>query len=62
MDTPDDLITATAARKLLSISPATMTKLLRRGVLCHYSDPLDERKKLVSRSEVLALKVPKRDA
>lgn len=62
MNTPDDLITATAARKLLSISPLTMTKLLRRGVLRHYADPLDERKKLVSRSEVLALKVPKREA
>jgi hypothetical protein len=62
MNTPKDLITATAARKLLSVSPIKMAKLLREGTLRHFPDPLDERKKLVSRSEVLALVVPKAEA
>lgn len=62
MDTPKDLITATAARKLLGISPLKMTKLLSQGVIRHFPDPLDERKKLVSRAEVLALKIPKAEA
>lgn len=59
MNTPEDLITATAARKLLGISPLKMSKLLRDGVLRHFPDPLDERKKLVSRDEALALRMPK---
>ena len=62
MNKPDDLITATAARKLLGISPLKMTKLLSTGVLRHFTDPLDDRKKLVSRNEVLALKVPRAEA
>ena len=62
MSTPADLITATEARRLLGVSPLKMTKLLRDGVLRHFPDPLDDRKKLVSRAEVLALKVPKAEA
>jgi hypothetical protein len=62
MELPNDLITATAARKLLGISPLKMTKLLSQGAIRHFPDPLDERKKLVSRREVLALKVPKAEA
>jgi len=62
MSTPADLITATEARRLLGVSPLKMTKLLRDGVLRHFPDPLDDRKKLVSRTEVLALKVPKAEA
>jgi hypothetical protein len=62
MSTPADLITATEARRLLGVSPLKMTKLLRAGVVRHFPDPLDDRKKLVSRSEVLALKVPKAEA
>ncbi len=62
MNTPSDLITATQARKLLSVSPLKMSKLLSQGVLRHFPDPLDERKKLVSKSEVLALKVPRAEA
>lgn len=62
MSTPVDLITATEARRLLGVSPLKMTKLLRDGVLRHFPDPLDDRKKLVSRTEVLALKVPKAEA
>ena len=62
MDIPNDLITATAARKLLGISPLKMTKLLKDGVLRYFPDPLDDRKKLVSRNEVLALRVPRAEA
>jgi DNA-binding MarR family transcriptional regulator len=57
MERPGDLITTTEARKLLGISSATMTKLIKRAVVVTYSDPLDSRVKLVSRAAVLALKV-----
>lgn len=62
MDIPRDLITSTEARKLLGVSPIKMAKLLRQGILRIYPDPLDERKKLVSRDEVLGLKVPRAEA
>ena len=62
MHMPNDLITSTEARKLLGISPLKMSKLLSAGVLRHFPDPLDERKKLVSRSEALALKMPRAEA
>ena len=59
MDTPEDLINSTEARKLLGISPFKMSKLIKQGVIRHFTDPLDARAKLVSKSEVLALR-PKR--
>jgi hypothetical protein len=62
MEIPEDLITATTARKLLGVSPLKMTKLLKEGVIRHFPDPLDERKKLVSKNEVLALKMPRAEA
>jgi predicted site-specific integrase-resolvase len=62
MEAPRDLITTTEAIKLLGISPTTMRNLLRDGDLRYFTDPLDKRKKLVSRSEVLALRVPKAEA
>jgi hypothetical protein len=62
MEKPGDLITATQARKLLGVSPLKMTKLLKDGALRLFSDPLDERKKLVSRAEVLSLKEPRERA
>ena len=57
---PDDLITYTEARRLLGVSTATLTKLLKNGIIPFYPDPLDERVKLVSRAEVLRLKVRER--
>jgi hypothetical protein len=62
MNTPNDLITAAEARRLLNISPWKMSQLLQAGKLRHYSDPLDLRKKLVSRAEVLKLKTPTAEA
>jgi hypothetical protein len=62
MDKPTDLITTTEARKLLGISSATMTKLIRNAVVLTYSDPLDSRVKLVSKAAVLALRVPRSEA
>lgn len=62
MEIPEDLITATTARKLLGVSPLKMTKLLKEGVIRHFPDPLDERKKLVSKNEVLSLKMPRAEA
>jgi hypothetical protein len=62
MDIPRDLITATTARKILGVSPLKMTKLLKEGVLRHFPDPLDDRKKLVSKADVLALQMPKAEA
>jgi hypothetical protein len=62
MDKPTDLIKTTEARKLLGISSATMTKLIRNAVIVTYSDPLDSRVKLVSKAAVLALRVPRSEA
>ena len=62
MYTPNDLITAGEARRLLGISTLKMTSLLKEGRLRHFPDPLDNRKKLVSRAEVLALRMPRAEA
>jgi hypothetical protein len=62
MNLPSDLMTATEARKLLGVSPLKMSKMLRDGVIRYFPDPLDERKKLVSKSEVLSLKIPRMQA
>jgi hypothetical protein len=59
METPNDLINSTEARKLLKISPFKMAKLMKDGTISVYPDPLDARVKLVSRAEVLSL-VPRR--
>lgn len=59
METPDDLIYSTEARKLLKVSPFKMAKIMKEGVIAVYPDPLDARAKLVSQAEVLAL-IPKR--
>jgi hypothetical protein len=62
MNTPQDLITTTEAIKLIGVSPTTMRNLLRDKVVRYFPDPLDKRKKLVSKSEVLSLRVPKAEA
>lgn len=53
---PSDLIPVAEARQLLGVSPVKMSQLLKDGVIRHFPDPLDKRVKLVSESEVLALK------
>ena len=58
MNTPNDLISTTVARKLIGISPATMARLIKEGTVTTYPNPLDKRQKLVSKSQVLGL-VPK---
>jgi hypothetical protein len=60
MNTPKDLITAVEARKILGVSTKKMAELLRNGTLRHFSNQLDRREKLVSKSEVLAL-IPHRE-
>jgi hypothetical protein len=55
---PLDLITVTEARELLGVGPNKMAELIRKGILQYWTNPLDARKKLVSRAEVLNL--PKR--
>ncbi len=62
MNTPQDLIPATEARKLLGISPKKMAELLKRNVIRHFPNPLDARSKLVSKSQVLKLATYKREA
>jgi len=56
---PVDLITVSEARALLGVSHTKMTQILKKGVIRHFSNPLDGREKLVSKAEVLAL-IPKR--
>jgi len=56
---PTDLITTSEARSLLGVSAVKMAQLIREKVIRHFPNPLDKREKLVSKSEVLALR-PKR--
>ena len=53
---PQDLITVTEARELLGVSGSKMARLIKDGILRHWPNILDNRVKLVSRAEVLALK------
>lgn len=54
---PLDLIPTTEARRLLGISSVKMAQLIKDGFVRHFSDPLDKRVKLVSRNELLNLRV-----
>lgn len=56
-DKPNDLITLSEAAKLLGVSRPKMSRLVGSGKLATFDDPLDERAKLVSRQDVLALQV-----
>lgn len=59
MNTPHDLITLTEAQRLLETSRNKIAEMVRKGFLKAYMTPLDRRKKLVSKAEVEALKVPR---
>jgi excisionase family DNA binding protein len=52
---PDDLLTVGQVQQLLGISRRTMARLLASGELHTQLDPLDNRRKLIRRSEVDAL-------
>lgn len=54
---PLDLIPTTEARRLLGISSVKMAQLIKDGFVRHFTDPLDKRVKLVSRNELLNLRV-----
>jgi hypothetical protein len=53
---PNDLMAVSEAQRILGVSHAKMAQLIREGILRYFLNPLDRRVKLVSRSEVLALK------
>lgn len=55
-ETPNDLMAVAEAQRLLGVSHAKIAQLIKEGILRHFRNPLDRRVKLVSRSEVLALK------
>ena len=59
---PADLIRVAEARKLLGVSRIKIAELIRDGYIRHYPYPIDKRVKLVSRSEVLSLKVGEKAA
>lgn len=59
---PSDLIRVAEARKLLGVSRIKIAELIRDGYVRHFPYPLDKRVKLVSRAEVLALKVGEKAA
>ena len=61
-DKPLDLIRVAEARKLLGVSRIKIAELIRDGYIRHFPYPLDKRVKLVSKSEVLALRVGERAA
>ncbi len=56
---PSDLITVTEARSLLGVSHTKMSQMVKKGVIRHFTNPLDGRVKLVSKAEVIAL-IPRR--
>ena len=56
IEKPNDLVAVSEAQRLLGVSHAKIAQLIREGVLRYFPNPLDRRVKLVSRSEVLALK------
>lgn len=62
MSTPKDLITASEARKLLGTSTNKIATLIKEGRLTSYEDPLDKRAKLLSKAEVLNLRVRRKAA
>ena len=59
---PNDLISVSEARKILSVSRFKIAELIKRELLRSYENPLDRRVKLVSRSELLALKPDRAEA
>lgn len=59
---PKDLIPVRQAQALLDVSKVKMAKIIRDGLLTCWEDPLDARVKLVSKTEVEALKIPRRRA
>jgi predicted DNA-binding transcriptional regulator AlpA len=61
-DKPADLIRVAEARKLLGVSRIKIAELIRDGYIRHFPYPLDKRVKLVSKSEVLSLKVGEKAA
>ncbi len=56
---PSDLITVAEARSLLGVSHTKMSQMVKKGVIRHFTNPLDGRVKLVSKAEVIAL-IPRR--
>jgi predicted HTH domain antitoxin len=54
---PPDLITLSDAARLLDVSRSKMSRLVATRKIVTFDDPLDDRAKLVSRSDVLALQV-----
>lgn len=59
---PTDLIKVAEARKLLGVSRIKIAELIRDGYIRHFPYPLDKRVKLVSKAELLALKVGEKAA
>ena len=51
----DDLLTTAQVREMLGVSKKKMARLIASGELHTQPDPLDERIKLIRRSEVDAL-------
>jgi len=54
-----ELISVTEARELLGVSHTKLWQFMKDGTLTVYTSPLDKRKKLVSKAEVLSLKDPR---
>jgi predicted DNA-binding transcriptional regulator AlpA len=61
-DKPADLIRVAEARKLLGVSRIKIAELIRDGYIRHFPYPIDKRVKLVSKSEVLSLKIGEKAA
>lgn len=55
----EEYISLKEAGDILKVSRTKIWSLIREGVLKTYEDPLDKRKTLVVRSDVLKLKQPR---
>jgi hypothetical protein len=62
IERPKDLISLSEARLLIGVSRLKMGQLVKDGHLETYADLLDRRVKLVSRAEVLGLKIREKAA
>ncbi len=58
----EEYVSLKEAQEILGVSRTKIWSLVRDGMLKTYEDPLDKRKTLVLRSDVLSLKQPRAGA
>lgn len=59
MDPSEEFIGSNEAAKRLGVAPLTLRQRIRRGEILVFVDPLDDRRKLIRRSDLEALRTPR---